>query len=257
MILTADYHTHTTYSHGKGGVIDNAISAKEKGLIELGITDHGFSHPAFGLRKRKISSYLQDCKNATTQTGVKVLVGIESNITSTNGGVDLKPNMYDKFDIFLAGIHKFIMYKFASWFSLSIPNLFCSTLKMDKVPKSLIKSNTKAFVEVIKKNPVDIITHLNFCCFADVVEVAKVAADYGTYLELSSKKIHFSDEEFYKVCKTGVNFVISSDAHSPNRVAEISLIEQTLNRIDFPLDRIKNIDGRLPDFRFNAFKEGR
>ena len=48
MIITADYHTHTVFSHGKGDVIDNVKSAKEKGLNAIGITDHGFNHPAFG-----------------------------------------------------------------------------------------------------------------------------------------------------------------------------------------------------------------
>ena len=32
MIIYGDYHTHTTYSHGKGSIIDNAIAAKNKGL---------------------------------------------------------------------------------------------------------------------------------------------------------------------------------------------------------------------------------
>ena len=110
-------------------------------------------------------------------------------------------------------------------------------------------------INVIKKNPVDIITHLNFCCYADSVEVAKACADYGTYLELNAKKVHLTDEELYKIVKTGVNFVISSDAHTPDRVAEISLVEQLLKRVDVPLDRIKNIDGRLPNMRFKAYKE--
>ena len=52
MILTGDYHTHTKFSHGKGTIYDNALMAKKIGLKEIGISDHGFSHPAFGLRKR-------------------------------------------------------------------------------------------------------------------------------------------------------------------------------------------------------------
>lgn len=53
MILTADYHTHTPYSHGKGTVEENAARAKELGLKQIGITDHGFSHIAFGLRRKE------------------------------------------------------------------------------------------------------------------------------------------------------------------------------------------------------------
>lgn len=59
MILTADYHTHTPYSHGKGTVEENAARAKELGLKQIGITDHGFSHLAFGLKREKSSRF--DC----------------------------------------------------------------------------------------------------------------------------------------------------------------------------------------------------
>ena len=255
MILTSDYHTHTVYSHGKGQIIDNATVAKQKGLLEIGISDHGFSHPAFGLTGRKIPKMKAECQKATEQTGVKILLGIESNIIGTDGAVDLKPNRYDDFDIFLAGIHKFVLYKFGTIFSLFIPNFLTDTFKVKSVSKSLIKENTKTFINVIKNNPVDVITHLNFCCFADAVEVAKAAADYGTFIELNAKKTHLSDEEINKMLDTGVQFILNSDAHTPDRVGEISLVEKLLSRVNIPEDRIVNINGKLPNFRFKAFKE--
>lgn len=255
MQLTADYHTHTVFSHGKGQIIDNAIVAKEKGLKQLGISDHGFSHPAFGLTKRKVPIMRKLCDEATKQTGVEVLYGIESNIISAEGEVDLKPNMYEHFDIFLAGIHKFVMFRPKAFWTLSLPDLYHTFISKNNISENLRKTNTKAFINTIKNNPVDVITHLNFDCFSYAEEVAKAAADYGTYIELNAKKIHLSDEELYKVVKTGVNFVISSDAHTPDRVAEISLVEKLLKRVDVPLDRIKNIDGRLPEMRFKAYKE--
>ena len=86
--------------------------------------------------------------------------------------------------------------------------------------------------------------------------MAKVAADYGTYIELNSKKTHLSDEEIMDiVAKTSARFIINSDAHSAKRVGEISLVENQLSRLDFPMDRIDNIDGRLPNFRFTEFKK--
>ncbi len=255
MILTADYHTHTVFSHGKGQIIDNAVAAKEKGLKEVGISDHGFAHPAFGLTTKKIPKMRALCDEATSKTGVKVLLGIESNIISTDGDADLKPKLYDSFDIFLAGIHKFVLYKFKSLFTLFLPDLYHTYVGKKNIPNSVIKTNTKTFINVIKKNPVDVITHLNFCCFADAVEVAKAAADYGTYIELNSKKVHLTDEELFAVGNTGVNFIISSDAHSPDRVGEISLVEQMLSRVQIDRERIMNIDGRLPKMRFKAFKE--
>ena len=255
MKLTADYHTHTVFSHGKGKIIDNAIAAKNAGLKEIAISDHGFSHPAFGVTKGKVATMRYLCDKATEKVGVKVLLGIESNIISTEGHPDLKPNMYDSFDVFLAGIHKCVLYKFKSIFTLSIPDLFYDFFKNKQVPEYLIKNNTKAYVNLIKKHPVDVITHLNYGCFADVVEVAKVASDYGTYIELNAKKTHLTDEQLYAVEKTGVNFIIGSDAHSPERVGEISLVEQALERVQIPESRIVNVNGKIPRMRFKEFKE--
>ena len=255
MILSSDYHTHTVYSHGKGQIIDNALVAKEKGLKEIGISDHGFSHPAFGLTKKKLPKMRAECDLATKETGVKVLLGIESNIIGTDGTVDLKPKLYDDFDIFLAGIHKFVMYKFGTAFSLFVPNFFNSTFHKNNVSESLRKTNTKTFINVITHNPVDLITHINLCCYANAVEVAKAAADYGTYIELNSKKTHLTDEELYQVVKTGVNFIISPDAHTPNRVGEISLVEKLLTRVNVPENQIANVNGKLPKMRFKSFKE--
>lgn len=254
MRLTADYHTHTVFSHGKGEIADNVKAAMLAGLKEIGITDHGFAHPAFGLTKSKIPKMRDLIVKAEKEYGVKTYLGIESNLIGIDGTTDLKEKDYDKFDLFLAGFHKFVLFKPSALFKLFTPNMFTTYLKKDKPSKSLVKTNTKAFINLIKTRPIDAITHLNYYCFADAVEVAKAAADYGTYIELNSKKTHLTDEELYKVANTGVRFIIDSDAHSPTRVGEISLVEETLKRVEIDKNRIDNIDGRLPDFRFTAFK---
>ena len=108
---------------------------------------------------------------------------------------------------------------------------------------------------MIKKNPVDIVSHLNYVCPADAAEVAKCAADYGTYIELNSKKVHLTDEELFAVVETGVRFVVDSDAHSVDRVGDTKLVEEQLARVHVPPERIDNIDGRLAVFRFAEFKK--
>ena len=87
------------------------------------------------------------------------------------------------------------------------------------------------------------------------MEVAKCCRDYGTYLELSSKKEHLSDEELAKVADTGVRFVINSDAHSIDRIGEVTLAEEQIARVGIPHERIDNIDGKLPSFRLAAWRE--
>ena len=120
----------------------------------------------------------------------------------------------------------------------------------------MIERNTKAYINAVKNNPVDILSHLGYLCPADTLEVAKCVADYGTYIELNSKKQHLTDKELLGIAtKTSARFVINSDAHSSNRVGDIALVVEQLSRLNFPLERIDNIDGRLPAFRFTEYKK--
>lgn len=256
MILTADYHTHTPYSHGKNTVDENAAKAKELGLKQLGISDHGFSHVAFGVRRRQIKKYKAECVAASEKYGIDVLVGIESNIRGVGGKADLEERDFENFDIYFCGKHVCIWYdKFADYFRYGISNFWFD--KFGKVPsKKFVERNTKAYINTIKNNPIDAITHLNFLCPSNALEVAKCAADYGTYIELNSKKTHLTDEELCEiVAKTSARFVISSDAHSISRIGDKKLVEEQLARVGFPLERIDNIDGRLPTFRFAEYKK--
>ncbi len=257
MILTGDYHTHTPYSHGKNTVEENVAAAKAQGLKELGIADHGFSHITYGLAKKKVDAYAKECRAAEEKYGVKVLVGIESNIRGVQGKTDLTKKDYENFDIFLCGNHIVIWYdRFSDFWGYGLGNLFANKFRKTPTEKQLI-NNTRAYINTVKNNPIDILTHLNFRCPANAVEVAKCAADYGTYIELNSKKVHLTDEELSDiVAKTSARFVIDSDAHSASRVGDKKIVEEQLARLNFPMDRIDNIDGRTPNFRFAAFKKG-
>ena len=98
MKILGDYHTHTNFSHGSGSVLKNAESAKQKGLKEIAITDHGFGHRLYAVKRSKFASVIADAKNAETTTGVKVLVGIEANFLSEQGDIDLTPEEIKNLD---------------------------------------------------------------------------------------------------------------------------------------------------------------
>ncbi len=256
MILTGDYHTHTPYSHGKNTVAENAARAKELGLKEIAITDHGFSHVAFGLRRKEMPSYKAECAAAENEFGIRVLVGIEANIHGLSGRSDLTEKDYEDFDVYLCGNHIFIRYEHAKgklaygWGNI-LARHFLRT-----IPEKLVRYNTEAYVNAIKRNPLDAVTHFNYCCECNTLEVAKAAADYGTYIELNSKKEHLSDEQLSEIVqKTSARFIINSDAHAVERVGDTVLVEEQLKRIGFPMDRIDNIDGRYPNFRFAEYKK--
>jgi len=254
--ITRDYHTHTTYSHGKGSILDNAKVAKERGLQMISISDHGFSHPAFGMSRRLLDKMKSECNEASSITGVDVKLGIESNILGIDGKCDVKEKDYEKLDCYLAGIHRFILYdSFGEWFKLLGANYFTRSFKKDP-SNELIKRNTKVYINCIKNNPIDILTHPNYLIFADAEEVAKCCADYGTLFEISSKKEHLNFDEWQIVIATGVNFCISSDAHRPEKVGDTTLATKVIEENNIPLDRIVNISGNtFPKTRFQLFKE--
>ena len=256
MILQADYHTHTIFSHGKGSILDNALAAKEKGLKEVAITDHGIGHRAFGVKEKELPLMRKLCDEATALTGVKVLLGIEANVLGVSGATDFPYKSAQYLDVFLAGIHKFIKYdKLAEWFKLLAANSVTKKFK-DKPSAALVKRNTEIYLNAIKNNPIDVLVHPNYCIFADIKQVAECCRDYGTYFEIDARKEHLTDEEWKTVIDTGVSFVIDSDAHKKTDVGNISGAKEMLSRLDFPLDRIVNLNGVLPEnTRFSEFKK--
>lgn len=254
MILTGDYHTHTPYSHGKSTVLENAYAAKEKGLKEVAITDHGFNHMMFGLKRKELASLRAEVEEAKQKTGVKVLMGMESNIISIDGKTDMRKTDLEYFDIYISGIHEVVWFKnICDMYKLFFKNYMAYKLGY-KPSKRVIADTTKAYINVVKNNPIDIITHINYNCQCDLVEVAKCCADYGTYIEINTKKRHVSAEELNSMAATGVKFLIDSDAHIAGRVGDTKIAEEILKEGFVPLSQIDNIDGRLPNFRFTRYK---
>ena len=254
MELTADYHTHTVYSDGDNTIMENAEQAKKVGLREIAITEHGFSHIWFGIRRKQMPQFIREIREAERVTGVRTLVGIESNIRGKSGLCDLTEKDYENFDVYLAGIHVCIYFDKYADRKIGWGSWMRSKMHI-KPSKSLIRYTTEAYINTVKKNPIDVLTHVNYLCWSDAVEVAKCCRDYGTYMEISSKKQHLTDEELAAVPDTGVRFVINSDAHYIERIGELKLAEEQIKRVGIPLDRIDNIDGRLPNFRFAEYKK--
>lgn len=250
MILLGDYHTHTKYSrhgHGKGTVLENASVASTKGMKQIAITDHGFNHPVFGLRRKDIEDLKEDILNAREVAGIDILLGVEANLISLNGDVDLTEEDLQNFDIIAMGHHKFVIgqRKYIDTFQLQLTNgigrIFTPT-------KERISKNTTSFLKAIDKYPIDIITHLNYGAPTDTLAVARLAREKGVYIELNGKRINFTDEEIITMANEGVKFIINSDAHSPDRVGECNAAMNIIYRLGIPQNLIANVD-KIPKFK--------
>ena len=228
MLLFGDYHTHTIYSrhnHGKGTVLENASVAADKGLKQIAITDHGFNHEFFGIKRKNIPQLQEDILNAKEITGVDILLGVEANLISLDGDVDIKEEDYEFLDILLMGHHRTVhMNSIRDKALLNWANLMPQAFRPSK---EKINRNTTAILKALDKYP--------------------IAKQKGTYVELNGKHINFTDEEMEIMASEGVKFICDSDAHRPERVGEVNNGMNLIYRLGIPLSQVANLD-KLPKF---------
>ena len=116
-MFLGDYHTHTTLSHGKGSIEDNVISAINAGLKEIAITDHGFGHGSYGVRRKAYDEAKKQVAELNKKyEEINILLGLECNLITAEGEVDLKEGEADKLDIMVCGFHKLVKTDFKSAF---------------------------------------------------------------------------------------------------------------------------------------------
>ena len=223
MVIYGDYHTHTIYSSGKhkrkhatGSILENALFAKQKGLKEIAITEHGFSHKLYGLQRKNLEQMRKEINEAKLKTGINILLGIEANIISSEGDVDLTLNDIKNFDFIIVGFHCFAKYKsLKEYFKFFLPNILGFKRKKD------YKRNTLALLKAMDKYPIDVISHPGVKMPIDFAEVAQQAKKTNTMLEINGKRIAYKENDVITIKNAGAKFIISSDAHSANRVGEV------------------------------------
>ena len=245
-MLFGDYHTHTPYSHGTGSIDDNVSVGAQKGLKQIAITDHGFNHKFFAVKRSDLSKMKKECENAALKYGTQVFLGVEANLIGLDGEVDITQEDYAKLDILLMGWHKMVNTKgFKNKFKLFFLNfLFC----IFKTPKWKKEENTKAYINAIKKYPIDIITHLNCGVKVNTLEVARFARDNNVYIELNGKRINFTKKEIKEMVDEKVMFIVNSDAHKKENVGKNDVALNLIAKYNIPKELVANLN-KIPKFK--------
>lgn len=251
MAFWGDYHTHTVHSHGKGTIEENVAAAIEKGLKEIAITDHGFRHMVYQVHRKEFPSMRKTVDELNAKyPGINIYLGIESNLTSFGGKADLRPDDIEKLDLVICGYHKLVFSDKISDMGFFVRNLLGGESKSSV--RRMVK-NTDAYLKLLEKYEIDIISHINYGISADAVEVAKACKHFGTFVELNGKRINITDAEIEKMLENGVEFICNSDAHSVDRIADFSVPLAVINRVGVPMESIANWE-RLPQFRSRKSK---
>ena len=242
MRLLGDYHTHTTYTHGTSTVEENIQQAEVLGLKEIAITEHsykGFNHIKVG----DLSKIKADIDAVKDKYNVKVLLGIEANLMSEDGDIDISDEELKDLDVVVLGYHKASKLKFSQFIKFSIPNMF-----RKKPTKKQIERNTMAYIRAMDKHRINILAHLGYAgCAVDCVRLAKECVKRNIYIELNGKRINFTKEDILAMLETGVKFIIDSDAHKKENVGKNSMAFNLIEKYNIPLEQVANVD-KLPSF---------
>ncbi len=251
MTIYGDYHTHTVFSHGKGSMEDNVMAAVALGLKEIAITDHGFGHSFYNVRKRDYDFMLDERDRLREKyPQIKIYLGLETNLINFNGDIDVSCEQIERLDLFICGYHKMVRSSIGDFFRFKIPNLAADITHRQSVKRKV--KNTDAFIKAIEKYDIDIISHPGYGIDVYPEKIAEAAAKKGTLMELNGKRVSMSLDEIQAVAATGANFIINSDAHYPSRVGEVSLPMKIAVEAGLSADIIANVD--KPPFFLNQKK---
>ncbi|MCL2570418.1 MAG: PHP domain-containing protein [Firmicutes bacterium] len=246
MKIYGDYHTHSEFSRDGTATIDAMVkTAKEIGLHEIAITDHGSRAFINGCKTKNYKHIRALIDKAKQEYGIPVYFGVEANLTGRNGQIDVAEDFRRDIDILLCGIHPGVWpAKFWDIFTFLIPNYFCFIFRW--FPKSRVRRNTHAMINAIEKNDIDIWTHPNRYFKLNVLEVAKTCVERGTLIELNGKQgINFRPIDFERMLEVGAKFVINSDAHRTKDVGQIDRVTEFLKNCDWQESDIVNLHGPL------------
>jgi len=222
-----DAHMHTLASGHAYNTLKEMISSSiEKQMEVICITEHGpampgTAHPYYHTNMRAI--------NFDTVKDIKIIKGLEANITDYDGNTD-----YDTLGDSIADL-KYIIASFHS---------VCLNPGTEA-------QNTAAYIGAIKKPYTMTVGHIDDgripCDFEAVIRAAK---ENDVLVELNNSSMSPSTFrvnsvqnglEYLKICKElGAMIVLSSDAHYEGSIGDFSNLYPMLEKVKFPEELIIN-----------------
>lgn len=232
MRLVADLHTHSVASgHAYNTIDEMARAARDAGLEMIAITDHGPNIP--GGPHRYYFGNLRVVP--ATIAGVEVLKGVEANIISPAGELDLPDRALKKLEFVLAGFHVGTGYDGGT-----------------------VEENTRAMISAMENPYVDAIAHPGNPAFqVDIEEVVRAAKRLGKLLEINNSSLTIvrldSRDNCFRFAELaaahGATVVIGSDAHHASRVGVFDAAIELVQRAGLTEDLVLNTSvGRIMDF---------
>lgn len=219
-----DLHIHTNVNpHAYSTLEENIAAAQKKEMKVIAITNHGPALPD----SPHWWSLANMCIIPEYMNELRILKGVEVNIVGENGEIDINQRVYEVMDIIIGGFHTVPEYGYT----------------LD------IKRNTRALINLIKTQKVDILVHLGNPMFPiEYEDVVKCAKEHNVAIELnngslinSRKGSKINCEKIAELVKKyGGWLTLSSDSHFSREIGIFTEIEKIKDKFNFPDELLLN-----------------
>lgn len=237
-------HCHTVYSrngHGKATIEENVKAAIKKNLRRIYITDHGFSHLFFGIKRSLLPKIREEVNRLKKKyPEIEIYLGVEANIIGYDGTIDVTERDRQYLDAINLGWHHGVHFADVKSNCRYLRNLFLN--KHSSAYVALMEQNTDAMISAIQKNNILMITHPGDKIPMNMDRLAKACAQTNTLMEINNAHGHLSVEEIQKAMVHEVKFAIGSDAHC---AADIGKADHSIQRIidsGLEIERVVNLE---------------
>lgn len=237
MRLLADYHVHSNFSrffHGKNTIEELVRTANAIGLKEIAITDHGFKHMC-RTNKAKMRKAREIIDEINEWSTTKVLLGIEADIISEDGTIDVDNETLAMLDILIVGYHKLIKTDFANFFGKT------GGTQAD------VQRCTNAFLNAIERYPITIISHLDSILKTDLYQIGHACKEKGVLVEINNRHTKWNKEQVDELIASDCLFVVSSDAHSREKIGEVDNAFDIIKKYEIPTENVANVEFTLEE----------
>ncbi len=240
--LFADWHTHTIYSDGKGSIAMNVQAASALGLEQIAITDHAPSNLGVGVKdlERTLAAMQREIDRCNQeQPEIQALLGLEANLIDHQGKLDVPEHLRQPLDILAISLHPLVRPDNA-WDGVRMfaPNLWQRVTGIRS--RRLRNLNTKAMVEAVERHDVSFVAHPGLWIDIDTAELAEACTRRDTALEINCNHADQLAGYVQAALPSGVDFVINSDAHTPEEVGQLAAGIALAERLRLDPSRIRN-----------------
>lgn len=223
MRIVADTHTHTLMSGEAFCTLnENIAAAKKAGLTFLAVTDHACAMEGAATRY-----YFRNLPQLPQETdGIKLLRGVEVNVTDYGGSLDLSGEILEKLDWVIASFHGRVL------------------------PSGSQSDHDRAWLAIAENPLVDVIGHCGNPSYPFTHEtVIRSFATHGKIVEINNHSFGGRPgsaencRHIAQLCMAyGVPVVVSSDAHHSSDIGKFDEAVSMLQSIGFPEELILNAD---------------